>query len=156
VCIVKERPMNRYFRTDIPLVVSDEAEGHLTQRTSGFWPRREDESAQASERHMVLLNRKDVARLRGNRSFAYHVMALMVKKEYGNISRAMDDMMAVPAEWVHKPFIQEVDGEIKQVVPFSKKAQVFAGGFQSTPAELQDTKDDEPQKVAFEWKTNLY
>ncbi len=156
VDFMKERPMNRYFRTDIPLVVSDEAEGHLVQHTSDFWPRRQSESQQATERHTLLLNRQDVDRLRGKRSFSYHVMALMVRKEYGDISRAMDDMIAVGAEWEHKPFIQEVDGEPKQVVPFSKKAQVFSGGFQSTPAELVDAKDDEPQKVAFEWRTNLY
>ncbi len=153
---MKERPMNRYFRTDIPLVVSDEAGGELSQRTSGFWPRRELEAQDASERHKLLLNRQDVELLRGKRSFAYHVMALMVRKEYGDISRAMDDMIAVAAEWEHKPFIKEVKGEIRQVVPFSNKAQVFAGGFQSTPAELVDAKDDEPQKVAFEWRTNLY
>ena len=94
--------------------------------------------------------------MRGNRSFAYHVMALMVRKEYGNIPRAMEDMIAVAAEWEHKPFIKEVEGEIRQVVPFSDKVKVFAGGFQSTPAELVDAKDDEPQKVAFEWRTNLY
>ena len=40
-----ERPMNRYFRTDIPLVVSEDAEGHLIPRTSGFC-------------RMVLLNAK--------------------------------------------------------------------------------------------------
>ena len=151
-----ERPMNRYFRTDIPLVVGDDAEGHLIPRISGFWPRREQESLVAGERNHPYLNRQGVDRLRGNRSFAYHVMALMVRKEYGNIPRAMEDMIAVAAEWEHKPFIKEVEGEIRQVVPFSDKVKVFAGGFQSTPAELVDAKDDEPQKVAFEWRTNLY
>ena len=151
-----ERPMNRYFRTDIPLVVSDGAEGHLIPRISGFWPRRERDALVAGERNRIYLNRQDVDRLRGKRSFAYHVMALMVRKEYGNIPRAMEDMIVVAAEWEHKPFIQEVDGEIHQVVPFSEKAKVFSGGFQSTPAELLESKDDEPEKVAFEWRTNLY
>ena len=150
------RPMNRYFRTDVPLVVPEGDPRALRPRTSGFWAHRTQDMAFQEEQSQQLLNRDGVDRLRGNRSFAYHVMALMVKKDYGNIPRAMEDMIVVAAEWEHKSFIQEIDGEPKQVVPFTENSQSFAGGFQSTPAELVESKDDEPEKVAFEWRTNLY
>ena len=98
--------MNRYFLTDIPLVVSDDAEEHLIPRTSGFWPRREREALVADERNRLYLNRQDVELLRGKRSFAYHVMALMVRKEYGNISSdGRHDYVA--AEWEHNPLFRK-------------------------------------------------
>ncbi len=153
---MKERPVNRYFRTDIPLVAPEDSRNELKPRNSQFWGHRKKAIQHQEDRGSLLLNREGVDRLRGNRSFAYHVMALMVKKDYGNIPRAMEDMIAVTAEWEHRPFIKEVDGEIRQVVPFSEKAMTFSGGFQSTPAEALDSKPDEPEKVAFEWRTNLY
>ena len=153
---MSSRPINRYFRTDVPLVVPEGDPRTLRPRTSGFWVHRTQDIEFQEEQSQQLLSREGVDRLRGNRSFAYHVMALMVKKEYGNIPRAMEDMIVVAAEWEHKPFIQEVDGEPTQVIPFTEKTQSFAGGFQSTPAELVDSTENEPEKVAFEWRTNLY
>ena len=153
---MKERPVNRYFRTDIPLVAPEDGNQELKPRSSQFLERRHQDIQHQETRTQILLGRDGVDLLRGKRSFAYHVMALMVKKEYGDIPKAMEDMIAVAAEWEHPPFIKEVDGEICQIVPFSEKASSFSGGFQSTPAEALDKKEDEPQKVAFEWRTNLY
>jgi len=147
--------LNRYFRTDIPLVAPEEG-SQLQLRTSSFAPLREASVAQNKETTRVAFSSQKFDRLRGKREFAYHVMALMVKKNYGNIKQALEQMVAVDAEWEHKPFIREVDGEYKQVVPFSTRTATFAGGFETAPAEEVETDDDGPKKVAFEWRTNLY
>jgi hypothetical protein len=148
--------LNRYFRIDIPLVAPEEG-SKLAPRLSSFQPLREESIEQNQEQIKRAFDAKDFGQLRGKREFAYHVMALMVKKEYGNIRHAIDQMVAVDAQWEHKPFLKEVDGEIKQVVPFSTDTATFSGGFHTAPAEEVVAKEDgAPKKVAFEWRTNLY
>jgi len=148
--------LNRYFRIDIPLVAPEEG-SKLCPRSSSFAPLRQEAVEQNEEEIKRAFDAQSFGQLRGKREFAYHVMALMVKKEYGDIRNAIDQMVAVDAQWEHKPFLKEVDGEIKQVVPFSTKMSTFSGGFHTAPAEEVVAKDDgKPKKVAFEWRTNLY
>jgi hypothetical protein len=147
---------NRYFRKDIPLLAPEDPRRALRPRYSRFEPYRKKEMEQSQIVLDVQLSGTGKGLLRGKREFAYHVMSLMVKKEYGDVQKALQEMVASDAEWEHKPFIKEVNGEIKQIVPFTDQVQTFAGGFQSTPAEEVKTKEGEPTKVSFEWRTNLY
>ena len=147
--------LHRYFRIDIPLVAPDEG-SQLLLRRSFFAPIREESVEQNKGQTDMAFASQEFDQLRGKREFAYHVMSLMVQKNYGNIKHALEQMVAVDAEWEHKPFIKEINGEYKQIVPFSTKTATFAGGFQTAPAEEVDTEDDGPKKVAFEWRTNLY
>ena len=151
----KKEHVNRYFRTDIPLVAPEDPRRELRQRQSGFEKIRVPEITKGKKQSSIRFDTTNYDRMRGNRQFAYHVMALMVKKEYGDINAAMEEMIAVEAEWEHKPFLQDVDGEVKQVVPFSNLTKAF-GGFHTAPAEAVETKEGEPEKVSFEWRTNLY
>lgn len=155
---MKQEHVNQFFRKDIPLIAPEDPRRVLRLRRSQFEKHRSKEQVLMSEQQATpFAGEKDRFQLlRGKRQFAYHVMALMVKKEYGNIPKAMESMIAVAAKWEHKPFIEEVDGEIKQVVPFSNQSSGFEGGFQSTPAERVESKSGEPEKVSFEWRTNLY
>ena len=63
-------------------------------------------------------------------------MALMVRKV--RVSRAMEHDRC-RRRWDTNPLSKKLK-EIRQVVPFSDKAKVFAGGFQNTPAELVDER----------------
>ena len=147
--------LNRYFRTDIPLIAPEEG-SKLQLRSSSFEGHRQRSVDQNAKQVETAFDGQTYGKLRGKREFAYHVMALMVKKNYGDIKQALEQMVAVEAEWEHKPFLKEVDGEVKQVVPFSTKVSAFAGGFHTAPAEEVETEDEGPTKVAFEWRTNLY
>ena len=147
--------LNRYFRTDIPLLAPEEG-SQLRLRTSSFAPHREASVEHNTEQVKMVFDSQKFGQLRGKREFAYHVMALMVRKNYGNIKHALEQMVAVDASWEHKPFLKEVEGEIKQIVPFSTKTATFSGGFHTAPAEEVATEDDGPKKVSFEWRTNLY
>ena len=147
--------LNRYFRADIPFIAPEDG-SKLLLRKSSFSNQREEEIEHNHEQVVTAFDSQVFNQLRGKREFAYHVMALMVPKNYGNIKAALSEMVAVEAEWEHKPFIREIDGEFKQVVPFSTHTSSFGGGFETTPAEEVQTEDDGPTKVAFEWRTNLY
>lgn len=153
---MKKEHVNRYFRKDIPLIAPEDSRRELRPRPSKFAEFREEEVAHGKRQKQIMFETQNYDLMRGNRQFAYHVMALMVKKEYGDINAAMEEMIAVEAEWEHKPFLQEIDGEVRQVVPFSNLTKTFSGGFQTAPAEVVEAKEGEPEKVAFEWRTNLY
>ena len=152
----KKEHVNRYFRTDIPLLAPEDRRRELRPRKSGFERYRVPEIKRGKKQASIQFDTTTYDLTRGNRQFAYHVMALMVKKFYGDINAAMEEMIAVEAEWEHTPFLKEVDGEVKQIVPFSNLTKTFGSGFHTAPAEAVETKEGEPEKVAFEWKTNLY
>lgn len=152
----KKEHVNRYFRSDIPLHAPEDSRRELRLRKSGFERHRLPAIKRGEQQSSIQFDTTNYDLMRGKRQFAYHVMALMVKKFYGDINAAMEEMIAVEAEWEHEPFLKEVDGEVKQVVPFSDVSKTFGSGFHSAPAEVVETKEGEPEKVAFEWRTNLY
>jgi hypothetical protein len=153
----KKQHVNRYFRSDIPLVAPEDSKRELRSRESGFEKFRLSGVKRGKKQVKIFFDSSSYDLIRGKREFAYHVMALMVKKNYGDINAAMEEMIAVEAEWEHKPFLKEVDGEVRQVVPFSElTSKTFGDGFHSTPAEVVQAKEGENEKVAFEWSTNLY
>lgn len=145
---------NRYFRTDIPLI-APEGQGELRPRTSGFEPFVEESAARVSEMTKKHLGDDRMSVVRGPREFGYHAMSLMVKKEYGDVQSALEEMVAVDIEWKHDAFITFKDGEYHSE-PFIEQTTLLEGGIMSTPAEVVDSGSEENEKVAFSWSTTLY
>ena len=145
---------NRYFRTDIPLIAPDGL-GELRPRISGFAPYTAETAERIARLTTLKLGTDRLAILRGNRQFGYHSLSLMVKKEYGDVQAALEEMVAVDVEWKHGPFITFKDGEY-HTEPFIPERTKLGGGIVSTPAEVVESKNDEPEKVAFSWSTTLY
>ena len=152
----KIQHVNRYFRSDIPLLAPEDPKRELRPRQSGFERFRVSGVKRGKRQVEMCFDSSSYDLMRGDRQFAYHVMALMVKKNYGDINAAMEEMVAVEAEWEHKPFLKEVDGEVRQIVPFTEQTKKTFGDGLSSPAEIIEAKEGESEKVAFERSTNLY
>ena len=105
------RETNRYFHPDIPLHPPTD-KGELPSRSTLF-----DQSHQETlwfgqkvARH--IFEDTEYTVLRGKRMFAYPAMALLVRKDYGDIDAALEEQVLCEEETVHEPFItQDEEGE---------------------------------------------
>ena len=97
---------NRYFLPNVPLQAPQGDYGFRHHR-SPFAAQVEFNQSQSDLFEDPLLNADHVDLLRGKRQFAYHVMALQVRKEQGDVRAAMENKVVVDIRTEYDPFIVE-------------------------------------------------
>ena len=97
---------NRYFLATVPLE-APEGDYGIHYKRSPFADQVDINTAQTNQFEAPVLNTDKVGMLRGNRQFAYHVMALQVRKEYGDILAAMENKVVADIVAEYDPFVVE-------------------------------------------------
>jgi hypothetical protein len=104
------RETNRYFHPDIPLM-APKTGYDLPPRSKTFDQNHKETLWFGEKVARHLYEDFDFGILRGKRQFAYPIMALLVRKDYGDIDAALEAQVLCTDETVHEPFVtQEEDG----------------------------------------------
>jgi|GEM_PF-2611326 len=100
------RETNRYFHPDIPLRAP--ADGYeLPPRSTTFDQNHKDILWFGGKMARHTYENFEFGVLRGKRLFAYPIMPLLVRKEYGDIDAALADQVFCDEETIHEPFITQ-------------------------------------------------
>lgn len=105
------RETNRYFHPDIPLHAPNTGY-ELPPRSKTFDQNHKDTLWFGAHVARHMYEDFEFGILRGKRQFAYPVMALLVRKDYGDIDAALEAQVLCTDETIHEPFVtQEENGE---------------------------------------------
>ena len=148
---------NRYFNAKIPLEAPEEG-AQLRPRRSVFQEVNSGSQALSQEVLESVFDGDRNSKLVGKRQFSYHVMALMVRKEYGNVQAALEQMIASDAVTEFEPFIIEKDGEyicLGKLKPPGERDEEEDKSGQSLAEKLSVGKAADEGDV-FVWKTTAF
>ena len=104
--------------------------------------------------------------LRGKRQFAYPIMPLLVKKEYGDIDAALEEQVLASEETVHDSFItKQEDGSYfcpLQIAVYNPLAQAkfeqktYDPNSEKSAGQQLVTGRAEKQGDIFEWRSTMH
>ena len=102
------RETNRYFHPDIPLHAPHD-KGELPARSTLFDQTHQDMQWFGEKIARHVYEDIEYSVLRGKRTFAYPIMALLVRKDYGDIDAALAEQVLSEEESIHEPFVTKDD-----------------------------------------------
>lgn len=154
--------MNRYFDPRTPLKAPES--GYVIQPLPFVFEKSHAESKfLAKESSETPFEDYRLSIVRGKRQFSYPVMSLLVKKDYGPVKEAMEEMIAIDCDTEHKPFIVKDGDEYKCIGgpqdanPFkTEQAKMYDPKKSDTIAEQLSAGKAAEKGDVFEWRTNMY
>jgi hypothetical protein len=148
---------NRYFNAKIPLEAPEEG-SILRAQDSAFKEINKEGQHLSEEVLQSVFDGDRKSKLVGERQFSYHVMALMVRKEYGNVQAALEQMIVSDAVTEFEPFVIEKDGEyicLGKLKPPGERGEEEDKSGQSLGEKLSMGKAADEGDV-FVWKTTAF
>ena len=158
------RETNRYFHPDIPLRAPQNGY-RLPGRSPLFDQSHVDAKWFGAEMADNIYEGSERGKLMGKKRFAYPVMALLVRKEYGDIDAALQDLVMSEEETVHEPFVTK-QGDDFYCPPQQALINPFAGSaMEQKTYDPSKNESISKQLVAgraekegdiFEWRSTAY
>lgn len=159
------RETNRYFHPDIPLH-APKTGYELPPRSTTFDRNHQEVLWFGGKMARHIFEDFEFGVLRGKRQFAYPIMPLLVKKEYGDIDAALEEQVLASEETVHDSFItKQEDGSYfcpLQIAVYNPLAQAkfeqktYDPNSEKSAGQQLVTGRAEKQGDIFEWRSTMH
>jgi hypothetical protein len=159
------RETNRYFHPDIPLHAPKDGY-ELPPRTTTFDQNHKEILWFGGEMARHIYEDFEFGVLRGKRQFAYPIMALLVRKNYGDIDAALEAQVLCDEETLHESFVtQDDEGEFycppqqALINPLAKsklEQKTYDPSNQESAGQQLTIGRAEKEGDIFEWRSTMH